>query len=154
MACRPPWWAGPGQAVIRARASITGLRVASAPRTAFIATHYNVDFSEHYLASFLAERGYGFLGWNTRFRGNEAHFLLDHALAEIGVGVRWLREQAGVERIVLLGQLGRRIADGGLSVAGGRAERDAGRRDAAAAGDRGPAGRRPVHRAGGPLRSA
>ena len=43
----------------------------------------------------MAERGYGFLGWNTRFRGNEAHFLLDHALAEIGVGVRWLREQPG-----------------------------------------------------------
>lgn len=78
----------------------------AAPRTAFIATHYNVDFSEHYLASFLAERGYGFLGWNTRFRGNEAHFLLDHALAEIGVGVRWLREQAGVEQVVLLGNSG------------------------------------------------
>ncbi|HEX9030270.1 MAG TPA: alpha/beta hydrolase [Streptosporangiaceae bacterium] len=76
------------------------------PRTAFIATHYNVDFSEHYLASFMAERGYGFLGWNTRFRGNEAHFLLDHALAEIGVGVRWLREQAGAERVVLLGNSG------------------------------------------------
>ena len=76
------------------------------PRTAFIATHYNVDFSEHYLASLLAERGYGFLGWNTRFRGNEAHFLLDHALAEIGVGVRWLREQAGAEQIVLLGNSG------------------------------------------------
>jgi pimeloyl-ACP methyl ester carboxylesterase len=75
-------------------------------RTAFIATHYNVDFSEHYLASFLAERGYGFLGWNTRFRGNEAHFLLDHALAEIGVGVRWLREHAGAERVVLLGNSG------------------------------------------------
>ena len=74
--------------------------------TAFIATHYNVDFSEHYLASLMAERGFGFLGWNTRFRGNEAHFLLDHALAEIGVGVRWLREQAGVERIVLLGNSG------------------------------------------------
>ena len=76
------------------------------PATAFIATHYNVDFSEHYLASFLAGRGYGFLGWNTRFRGNEAHFLLDHALAEIGVGVRWLREQAGAERVVLLGNSG------------------------------------------------
>ena len=76
------------------------------PRAAFIATHYNVDFSEHYLASFLAERGFGFLGWNTRFRGNEAHFLLDHALAEIGVGVRWLREQAGAERVVLLGNSG------------------------------------------------
>ena len=76
------------------------------PSTAFIATHYNVDFSEHYLASFMAERGFGFLGWNTRFRGNEAHFLLDHALAEIGVGVRWLREQAGAERVVLLGNSG------------------------------------------------
>ena len=76
------------------------------PPTAFIATHYNVDFTEHYLASFMAERGFGFLGWNTRFRGNEAHFLLDHALAEIGVGVRWLREQAGAERVVLLGNSG------------------------------------------------
>src|SRR5438093_8125490 len=54
----------------------------------------------------MAERGFGFLGWNTRFRGNEAHFLLDHALAEIGVGVRWLREQAGVETVVLLGNSG------------------------------------------------
>ena len=33
------------------------------------------------------------------------YFLLDHALAEIGVGVRWLREQ-GVERVVLLGNSG------------------------------------------------
>src|SRR5215475_4474542 len=76
------------------------------PSTAFIATHYNVDFSEHYLASYLAGRGFGFLGWNTRFRSNEANFLLDHALAEIGKGVRWLRDQAGAERIVLLGNSG------------------------------------------------
>jgi acetyl esterase/lipase len=78
----------------------------SRPQVAFIATHYNVDFSEHYLADLMAERGFGFLGWNTRFRGNEPHFLLDHALAEIGVGLRWLREQAGAERIVLLGNSG------------------------------------------------
>jgi hypothetical protein len=76
------------------------------PTTAFLATHYNVDFAEHYLAEYLARRGYGFLGWNTRFRGNEAYFLLDHALAEIGVGMRWLRERAGVERVVLLGNSG------------------------------------------------
>jgi len=76
------------------------------PSTAFIATHYNVDFAEHYLASYLAERGFGFLGWNTRFRGSEAHFLLDHALVEIGVGVRWLRQEAGADRIVLLGNSG------------------------------------------------
>lgn len=74
-------------------------------KTAFIATHYNVDFSEHYLAPLLAAKGYGFLGWNTKFRGNEAFFRLDHALCEIAVGVRWLRER-GVERVVLLGNSG------------------------------------------------
>ena len=76
------------------------------PTTAFIATHYNVDFSEHYLAPLLAEHGFGFLGWNTRYRGNEAYFLLEHAVVDIGVGVRWLRETAGVETVVVLGNSG------------------------------------------------
>lgn len=76
------------------------------PRVAFIANHYNVDFTEHYLGSFLAERGYGFLGWNTRFRGAEDQFLLEHALIDIAVGMKWLREKAGVEKIVLLGNSG------------------------------------------------
>lgn len=78
----------------------------AAPRVGFIATHYNVDFSEHYLGSYLAERGYGFLGWNTRFRGDERTFLLDHAVAEIGVGVRWMKEEAGVDTVVLVGNSG------------------------------------------------
>lgn len=76
------------------------------PKTAMIATHYQIDFSEHYLADYMATRGIGFLGWNTRFRGFESSFLLDHALVDIGVGVRWLREVAGVETVVLLGNSG------------------------------------------------
>lgn len=76
------------------------------PNVAFIASHYNIDFSEHYLADLLAGHGFGFLGWNTRFRGDEAHFLLDHALVDIGVGVRWLREVARVDHVVLLGNSG------------------------------------------------
>jgi hypothetical protein len=76
------------------------------PRVACIATHYNVDFAEHYLAGPLAERGLGFLGWNTRYRGNEAFFALEHALVDIGEGVRWLREEAGAEVIVVLGNSG------------------------------------------------
>lgn len=76
------------------------------PKTAFIATHYNVDFSEHYLGAYMAERGYGFLGWNTRFRGNEGFFLLEHALIDIGEGVNWLRFEAGVEHVVILGNSG------------------------------------------------
>jgi len=81
-------------------------RAGHRPTTAFIATHYNVDFSEHYMAELMAERGYGFLGWNTRFRGLEHFFTLEHALIDIGVGVRWLREQAGVDNVVLLGNSG------------------------------------------------
>jgi len=75
------------------------------PRTAFIATHYNVDFSEHYLAPLMVERGFGFLGWNTRYRGNEPWFILEHALLDIAAGVDWLK-QRGVERVVLLGNSG------------------------------------------------
>jgi pimeloyl-ACP methyl ester carboxylesterase len=76
-----------------------------APRTAFIASHYNIDFSEHYLAEPLAERGFGFLGWNTRFRGAESYFLLEPALEDIALGARWLRER-GVQTLVLLGNSG------------------------------------------------
>lgn len=76
------------------------------PKAAFIATHYNVDFSEHYIAPYLATRGFGFLGWNTRYRGFEDQFLLEHAIVDIGVGVRWLKEVAGVETVILLGNSG------------------------------------------------
>lgn len=86
--------------------SPTAANANSGPKTALIATHYNVDFSEHYLGPYMAERGIGFLGWNTRFRGNEAFFLTEHALIDIGAGVRWLRETAGVENIVILGNSG------------------------------------------------
>lgn len=96
---REGWGGHPCQGIYYAPA-------AAKPSVAFIATHYNLDFTEHYLGPLLAERGFGFLGWNTRFRGAEALFLVDHAIAEIGAGVRWLREQAKVDTVVLLGNSG------------------------------------------------
>jgi pimeloyl-ACP methyl ester carboxylesterase len=75
------------------------------PRIAFIAAHYNLDFSQHYLGPILAQRGFGFLGWNTRYCGREAYFLFDRALVDLGLGVRWLR-QRGTEVVVLLGNSG------------------------------------------------
>lgn len=77
----------------------------AAPTVALLATHYEVDFSEHYLAEHLARRGFGFLGWNTRFRGAGPYFLLDHALLDIAAGVQWLRDH-GTETLVLLGNSG------------------------------------------------
>lgn len=76
------------------------------PRIAMIASHYSVDFMEHYLAPYACERGYGFLGWNTRFRGADELFVLEHALVDVGVGVRWLKEEAGVDTVLVLGNSG------------------------------------------------
>src|SRR4029077_14834833 len=73
---------------------------------ACIPTPYNGAFSEPSLAELLAERGIGFLGWNTRYRGNEAYFILEQALVDIGAGVRWLREEGGVQVVVVLGNFG------------------------------------------------
>lgn len=81
-------------------------RAGARPRTAVIAAHYNVDFAEHYLAPYFAARGFGFLGWNTRYRGNEDLFSLEQALVDISMGVKWLREEAGAETVVLLGNSG------------------------------------------------
>ena len=78
----------------------------SRPTVAFIATHHVVDYTDHYLAAPLAERGFGFLGWNTRYRGDDAYFDIEHALIDVGFGVRWLRDMAGVDTVVLLGNSG------------------------------------------------
>jgi pimeloyl-ACP methyl ester carboxylesterase len=73
---------------------------------ALIATHYEVDFSEQYLAEYMAARGYGFLGWNTRYRGAGLYFNLARACTDIGVGVRWLLSEGGAEAVVLVGNSG------------------------------------------------
>ena len=75
------------------------------PDTALIAAHYEIDFSEHYLGPLMAARGFGFLGFNTRFRGAPEHFRLADALIDLGAGIGFLRDQ-GVERVVLLGNSG------------------------------------------------
>jgi len=100
---RSGWGARPLQGVYHRPA---GAARGGAPTTAFIATHYDLDFSEHYLAEYLAARGFGFLGWNTRYRGNGTYFALANAVTDIAVGVRWLREEADVERLVILGNSG------------------------------------------------
>ncbi|GFM31271.1 alpha/beta hydrolase [Novosphingobium sp. PY1] len=88
-----------------------GIYVAPAgkkPKTAVIASHYVGDWSTHYLGPYMAKRGYGFLGWNTRCVGTAVAtgFNLEHSLIDIGVGVRWLREVAGVENVVIIGNSG------------------------------------------------
>lgn len=76
------------------------------PSVGVMLCHYSTDFTEHYLAGPLAARGYGVLGWNTRFRGAEDMFIMEKALDDIAVGSKWLREVAGVQKIVYIGNSG------------------------------------------------
>lgn len=76
------------------------------PAVAFMLVHYAADFSDHYLAGPLSLRGFGVLGYATRFRGMEERFILEHALDDIAAGTEWLKKHAGVKKIVFIGNSG------------------------------------------------
>ncbi len=58
------------------------------PRVAVIATHYQIDFSEHYIADYLATQGRRLPRLEHPFPRLRERFLLDHALVDIGSGRR------------------------------------------------------------------
>ena len=96
-----------------------------------IAAHYQIDFSEHYLADYMATRGIGFLGWNTRYprfrkqlhaRPRPGRHRRRRALAARG---------AGRGNHCAAGQLRGWLADGGLPGTSGRPSCDAAGRHAA-----------------------
>ncbi|KIX06637.1 uncharacterized protein Z518_04613 [Rhinocladiella mackenziei CBS 650.93] len=77
-----------------------------APSVVFMLSHYIADFSEHYLAVPLALRGYGVLGWNTRFTGAEDRFVLEQAMDDLAVGTSWIRNNTPAKKIVFIGNSG------------------------------------------------
>ncbi|KAL6404497.1 hypothetical protein AUP68_13890 [Ilyonectria robusta] len=76
------------------------------PSVVFMATHYTADFSEHYFAIPMALRGYGFLGWNTRFSSAEDKFVLSDALDDMAAGTAWLEKNTNVKKIIFIGNSG------------------------------------------------
>jgi pimeloyl-ACP methyl ester carboxylesterase len=76
------------------------------PEVAFIICHHVANFADHYLGPLLAARGFGVLGWATRYKSEQAYFRLENALIDIGVGVQWLRETAGARTVVMIGNSG------------------------------------------------
>jgi hypothetical protein len=73
--------------------------------TAAVLIHPASNFLNHYLLAPLAERGLAAVALNTRYAGNDTVLLMEQAIADLGVGVRHLRD-AGFRRIVLLGNSG------------------------------------------------
>lgn len=72
-------------------------------KLAVVMAHPSSNFLSHFLLNGFAEAGIPAMGMNTRYACNEAALLMERAIQDLGAGVRWLREQLGFERVVLLG---------------------------------------------------
>ena len=76
------------------------------PDVAFMLCHYSADFSNHYLSGPLSTRGYGVLGFATRYRGMEERFVLEKALDDIAAGTKWLMLNTNIKKLVFIGNSG------------------------------------------------
>lgn len=74
-------------------------------RTAAILVHPSSNMMSHYLIDPLNARGLAVLALNTRYAGGDQVLIMEHAIQDVGAGVRYLREQ-GFDRVVLLGNSG------------------------------------------------
>lgn len=82
-----------------------GMFVSASPDAEWglVMAHPASNFLTHFLLRPLAEAGLPVLALNTRYTGNEGALIMETAAADLGAGVRWMREQLGFERVALLG---------------------------------------------------
>ncbi len=77
----------------------------SQPAVAVMFCHPTANFLGHYALPGLAERGFGAVGFTTRYVGNDTSLIMENCLVDIGAMVRFLTER-GYERVVLVGNSG------------------------------------------------
>lgn len=76
------------------------------PRAVVIMAHPRADFSMHYSIPFWVDAGFAAFGFNTRYLNNDAMMIHESLLLDLAAGIRFLREEAGFEKIVMLGNSG------------------------------------------------
>ncbi len=76
------------------------------PRTVVIMAHPRADFSTHYSIPYWVDAGFAAFGFNTRYLNNDAMMLHENLLLDLAAGIRFLREEEGFEKIVMLGNSG------------------------------------------------
>ena len=72
---------------------------------AYVILHPNANYMHHYLIDPMNKRGRAVLGLNTRYIGNDSMALVERVIQDIGVGVKFLREE-GYKRVIFLGNSG------------------------------------------------
>lgn len=73
---------------------------------AFLAVHRTGNSMDHIATEELSKRGFMVLGMNTRFVNNEAAVVWEDIALDVRDGVRFLREQLGIRKVVLIGASG------------------------------------------------
>jgi pimeloyl-ACP methyl ester carboxylesterase len=76
------------------------------PRTVVTMAHPRGDFAQHYSIPFWVEAGFAAFAQNTRYLNNDSMMLHENLLIDLAAGFRYLREEQGFERIVMLGNSG------------------------------------------------
>jgi pimeloyl-ACP methyl ester carboxylesterase len=76
------------------------------PRTVIIMAHPRADFFTHYSIPYWVERGFAAFAQNTRYLNNDSMMLHENLLLDLAAGMRFLREEPGFDRIVMLGNSG------------------------------------------------
>ncbi|MEZ5151407.1 alpha/beta hydrolase [Rhodococcus zopfii] len=68
-----------------------------------IMCHPASNFLSHFLLRAIAEQGVPAMGLNTRYASNEPALIMERAAFDLGTGVRWMADELGFEKVVLLG---------------------------------------------------
>jgi pimeloyl-ACP methyl ester carboxylesterase len=76
------------------------------PRTAILMAHPRADFAHHYTIPYWVEAGFGACALNTRYLNNDTMMLHENLILDLAAAIRFLREEEGFERIVMLGNSG------------------------------------------------
>jgi pimeloyl-ACP methyl ester carboxylesterase len=76
------------------------------PRTVVILAHPRAEFGQHYSIPFWVEAGFAAFAQNTRYLNNDMMMIHENLLLDLAAGMRYLREEQGFERIVMIGNSG------------------------------------------------
>ena len=77
-----------------------------APRTVVVMAHPRADFFHHYSIPYWVEADFAAFAQNTRYLNNDSMMLHENLLIDLAAGVRYLRDEQGFDRVVMLGNSG------------------------------------------------
>ena len=76
------------------------------PRIGFVIVHRTGNYLAHIGCTELPKRGYAAFCMNTRYENNEFQVDWDRIALDVKVGVEYLRQQKGMEKVILFGHSG------------------------------------------------